>query len=155
MVTPNPWKTWKLGTCDPRKYNRENPVYLLFSKIFIWWKFPHIWYYNINLLYTLVYCLMKWTLGKCTKKVSINKHQVKAAYFKLIHLWKCSPNQWRHCKIVSFCVNALDLWCPCNMQQYISTDKFFGTELKYEVLLFLQRNDDGCRTSYDQISTGN
>ena len=59
------------------------------------------------------------------------KHQVKAAYFKLIHLWKCSQNQWRHCKIISFCMNAPDVWCPCNMQQYISTDKFIGTELKY------------------------
>ena len=49
----------------------------------------------------------------------INKHHVKAAYFKLMHLWKHSQNRWRHCKIVSFCMNAVNLWCPWTTQQYI------------------------------------
>ena len=41
---------WKLGTCDSRKYNRENPVYLLFSENFISWKFytTKISVYTIN-----------------------------------------------------------------------------------------------------------
>ena len=34
------------------------------------------------------------------------------------------------------------------MQQYTSTSKFFGGELKYKDLLFLQRNNDGSHTSY-------
>ena len=103
-----------------------------------------------NILYTLVYYWIKWTPGKYTKNVSINKHQIKAAYFKLMCLWKCSQNQWRQCKIVLFCINALDLWRPWNKQWYMSTSKFFGVKLKYKILLFLQRNNDGSYTSYGQ-----
>ena len=53
------------------------------------------------------------------KKVSITKHWVKAAYFKLKHLW------------------------------YTSTStNFFKVELKYEDFLFLLQNNDGSHTSY-------
>ena len=78
------------------------------------------------------------------------KHQVKVTYFKLIRLGKCSQNQWRHCKIISFCIKALDLQHLWTMQWYKSTDKIFGGELKYEVLLFLQRNNNSTHTSYRQ-----
>ena len=37
------------------------------------------------------------------------------------------------------------------MQWYTSTGKVFGEELKYEDLLFLQRNDDGSHTSDGQL----
>ena len=46
------------------------------------------------------------------KKVSVNKHWLKATYFKLKSLWKRSQNWWKHCKIVSFCINTLDLHAP-------------------------------------------
>ena len=65
-----------------------------------------------------------------------------------MRLWKCSQNWWRHCKIVSFCMNTLDLWCQCIMYQYMS--KLFGEELKYKDLLFLQRNSDGSHASYSK-----
>ena len=66
-------------------------------------------------------------------------------------LWRCSLNQWRHCKIVLFCINALDLWFPWTMQQYMSTSKFFGGYLKYKDLLFLQRNGNSSHTIYGQL----
>ena len=107
--------------------------------------------YDATFPYTLVYSQIKLSPGKYTKKMSVNKHQLKAAYFKLMHLWKCSQNQWRHCKIVLFCINALDLWRPWTMQGYLSTGKFFREELKYKDLLFLQTgNDDDSHTSYGQ-----
>ena len=40
----NPRKMSKLGTCDLQKYNRENPVYLLFNRNSIPRKFPRIQY---------------------------------------------------------------------------------------------------------------
>ena len=94
---------------------------------------------------SVCYCF-SFTPGKFTKKVL----RVKATYFKLMQIWKCSQNGSRHWKIVSLCLKALDVWRPWTMQQYISTSKFFGGELKYKDLLFLQRNDNGSHTSYGQ-----
>ena len=78
-----------------------------------------------------------------TKKVSINKHGVKA---KPMRLWKHSQNQLRHCKSVLFCINALifDAHEPCR-DRWVPVSSLRG-ELKYKVLLFLQRNDDGTHT---------
>ena len=79
------------------------------------------------------YCLFAdkintWQVGKFTKKALINKHLVKAAYFKLMCLWRCSQNRWRHCKIVLFWLKALDLWCSWTIQQCAS--KFFWGRVK-------------------------
>ena len=42
--------------------------------------------YDATFPYTLVYSRIKLTPGKFTKKVLINRHRVKAAYFKLTSL---------------------------------------------------------------------
>ena len=86
--------------------------------------------YDATFPYTLVYPQVKLTPSKCTKKVSINRHRLKATYFKLMCWWKSSQNWWRHCKILLFCINVLDLWHPWTMHQNASTGKFFGGELK-------------------------
>ena len=83
---------------------------------------------------TFPYSRIKLTHGKCTKKVSTNKHWLKVAYFKLMWLWKCSQNWWRHCKIILLCINALDLRCPWTMQRYASNSKLFGRESRFIVL---------------------
>ena len=91
---------------------------------------------------------------KFTKEVLINKHQIKAAYFKPMQLWRCSQNQWRHCKIILFCMNTLDLWHPWTLQRYVSTVKFYEGELKYKDLLYLQRNSNGshiCTCTYYEL----
>ena len=78
-----------------------------------------------------------------------NKHGVKAAYFKLICLWRYSQicEDTVNCII---CINTLVLWHPWTMQWYASISKFFGGELKYKDLLYLQRNRNGSHTSYGQ-----
>ena len=107
----------------------------------------YIWRESLNAHISCTkHCIKLWCNISIKKKVLINKHWVKAAYFKQMRLWRCTQNWWRHCKIVSFCINALDLWCPWIMQQYVS--KFFRGKFKYKGLLFLQRNSDGSNTSY-------
>ena len=78
----------------------------------------------------------------------INKHQVKAVYFQLMCLWKCSLNWWRYCKIVSFYINVLDLWLPWTIQWYASTLGESWNTKSY--CSYVQRNNDGSHTGYHQ-----
>ena len=96
---------------------------------------------------------VKWILCnisiyKFTRKALINKHQVKAVYFQLMCLWKCSLNWWRYCKIVLFYINALDLWLPWTIQWYTSTlGESWNTK---SCCSNVQRNNDGSHTGHRQ-----
>ena len=73
----------------------------------------------------LVYCLFSDQINTWhVHKESVNKDWVRAAYFKPMHLWRCSQNQWKHYELALFCMSTLDLWCPWTMQQYTYASKF-------------------------------
>ena len=92
---------------------------------------------------TLVYSQVKLSPGKFTKKVLINKHRVKDAYFKLMCLWKCSQNQWTQHE----CPGSLMPMSHAVICELVSS---LGRIKKDLPGVFLQRNGDGSHTINDK-----